>query len=117
MGGGLALSAAGTFPDRVRAAASYHGGRLATDAPDSPHLLASKAGGQLYIGYAENDQSFPDAQRELLVRTLTDAKVPHTMELYKAAHGFAVADLPVYNKEAADRHWRTLLALFQESLD
>jgi carboxymethylenebutenolidase len=73
MGGGLALAAAGTFQDEVKAAASYHGGRLATDAPDSPHLIASRARGQLYIGYAENDQSFPDAQRELLEHTLTRA--------------------------------------------
>jgi carboxymethylenebutenolidase len=117
MGGGLALAAAGTFQDEVKAAASYHGGRLATDAPDSPHLIASRARGQLYIGYAENDQSFPDAQRELLEHTLTEHKVKFTIELYKAAHGFSMVDLPVYNKECADRHWRTMLALFQEYLD
>lgn len=117
MGGGAALAAAGTFADDVKAAASYHGGRLVTDAPDSPHLIAAQAQGQLYIGYAENDQSFPESQRETLEHTLTEHKVPYTIELYKAAHGFAVADLPVYNKEAADRHWRTLLALLQETLD
>jgi carboxymethylenebutenolidase len=116
MGGGPALATAGVLSDRVQAAASYHGGRLATDAPDSPHLLASKARCRLYIGYAENDQSFPEAQRELLEHTLTEAKVPHTMELYKAAHGFAIPDLPPYNKEAADRHWRTLLTLFEACL-
>jgi carboxymethylenebutenolidase len=116
MGGGPAIRAAGAFPDRVFAAASYHGGHLATDAPDSPHVLASKARGRLYIGYAENDSSFPEAQRERLEAALTNAHVVHSMELYKAAHGFAVPDLPVYNREAADRHWQTMLALFRESL-
>jgi carboxymethylenebutenolidase len=98
------------------AAASYHGGHLATAAPDSPHILASKARGRLYIGYAENDNSFPESQRQQLETALTEAHVPHSMELYKAAHGFAVPDLPVYNKEAADKHWDTMLGLFRESL-
>lgn len=116
MGGGPAISAAGKFPDRVCAAASYHGGHLATDASDSPHVLASKARGRLYIGYAENDNSFPEAQRQRLETALTNGHVSFSMELYKAAHGFAVPDLPVYNKEAADRHWQTMLGLFGESL-
>jgi carboxymethylenebutenolidase len=116
MGGGPAISAAGTFPDRVRAAASYHGGHLATDASDSPHILASRARGRLYIGYAENDNSFPDSQRARLETALSAAHVPHTMELYQAAHGFAVPDLPVYDQKAADRHWETMLELFRESL-
>jgi carboxymethylenebutenolidase len=116
MGGGPAISAAGNFPEHVLAAASYHGGHLATAAPDSPHILASKARGRLYIGYAENDNSFPESQRQQLETALTEAHVPHSMELYKAAHGFAVPDLPVYNKEAADKHWDTMLGLFRESL-
>jgi carboxymethylenebutenolidase len=116
MGGGLALRAAGAYPDRVRAAASYHGGNLATDAPDSPHVMACKARGQLYIGYAENDNSFPEAQRERLDAALTEAHVAHTIELYHAAHGWSMPDFPVYDKAAADRHWETLLALFHKSL-
>lgn len=116
MGGGLALSAAGVFPEHVVAAASYHGGRLATDAPDSPHVLASRARGRLYIGYAESDGSFPEAQRQRLEEALTQAGVSHTIERYHAAHGFAVPDFTVYDAAAADRHWETLLALFRESL-
>jgi carboxymethylenebutenolidase len=116
MGGGPAIRAAGQFPDRVFAAASYHGGNLATDAPDSPHILASKARARLYIGYAENDSSFPEMQRQRLETALTNGRVPYTMELYKAAHGFAVPDLPAYNKEAAAKHWQTMLGLFRESL-
>lgn len=116
MGGSAALAAAGRFPGRVRAAASYHGGRLATDAHDSPHLLAPKMKARVYVGYAENDNGFQEPQRELLDKSLTDANVPHTIELYHAAHGFTMADLPVYNKDEAERHWTTMLALFAETL-
>lgn len=116
MGGGPAIGAAGTFPDRVAAAASYHGGNLATDAPDSPHTVASRARGRLYIGYAQNDASFPEAQRERLEGALDAARVTYAVELYHAGHGFAVADLPPYDKVAADRHWDTLLSLFREAL-
>jgi carboxymethylenebutenolidase len=115
MGGGYALRAAGTFPDRVVAAASYHGGHLVTDAPDSPHLVASRAAGRLYIGYAEDDRSFPDEQRDVLEATLTAARVAHTIERYHARHGFAVPDHAVYDERAAARHWETLLALFGDA--
>jgi carboxymethylenebutenolidase len=115
MGGGYALRAAGTFVDRVVAGASYHGGGLATDAPDSPHVIAARTKGALYIGYAENDHSFPDAQREQLVAALTAAHVPYTIECYHARHGFAVPDHPVYDEAAAARHWETLLALFGDA--
>jgi len=116
MGGGPALGAAGAFPGRVAAAASYHGGRLATDAADSPHLLAARAKGRLYIGYAENDSSFPDTQRQKLEDALTQARVSYAIERYHAAHGFAVPDLPPYDEEAARRHWDTLLDLFATTL-
>jgi carboxymethylenebutenolidase len=116
MGGGPALRAAGAFPDRVVAAASYHGGNLATDAPESPHLLASKSRGPLYIGYSENDNGFPEAQRDRLDTALTEANVVHTIELYHAAHGFTMTDFPVYNEQAAERHWETLLAFFGKAL-
>jgi carboxymethylenebutenolidase len=116
MGGGPALRAAGTFPDRVAAAASYHGGRLATDTPDSPHVVASSARGRLYVGYAENDASFPEDQRQRLEQALTRAGMSYTIERYHAPHGFAVPDLPAYDETAAARHWTTLLALFRDAL-
>lgn len=115
MGGGYALRAAGTFADRVVAAASYHGGHLATEAPDSPHLVASRAKGRVYVGYAEDDHSFPDAQRVTLDAALTAAGVRHTIERYHARHGFAVPDHAVYDEAAAARHWDTLLTLFGEA--
>lgn len=116
MGGGPALAAAGRFPDRIAAAASYHGGRLATDHAESPHVAAARARGRVYIGYAENDPSFPEEQRHRIETALTSARVRFAMELYHAAHGFAVPDLPAYNQPAADRHWLTLLELLGETL-
>ena len=116
MGGSAALAAAGHHPDCVRAVAIYHGGRLATDAPDSPHLLAPHMRASVYVGYAENDKGFDESQRALLDRTLTDADVEHTIELYHAAHGFTMADLPVYDKTEAERHWTTMLELFDKTL-
>jgi len=118
MGGGMALTAAGAYPDRVAAAASFHGGRLATDHAESPHLLAPKMRGHIYVACAENDASFPDDQRILLEKSLVDAGVRHVIETYAGArHGFAVPDNPSYDQPAAERHWTSLLQLFRETLE
>jgi carboxymethylenebutenolidase len=116
MGGLMSLTAAGTYPDRIAAAASYHGGRLATDAPDSPHLLAPKMKARVYIGGAMEDQSFPDEMKQRLEHALTEGGVDHTIETYEAKHGWVFRDTPVYDAVAAERHWQTLLALFDASL-
>jgi carboxymethylenebutenolidase len=117
MGGGYALRAAGTFPDRVVAAASFHGGALATDAPDSPHRLAPTMSGRIYVGVASQDHSFDDAQRERLRAALEDAGVDYDIDVYEGAkHGFAVTGHPVYDPAAAERHWDALLKLFREAL-
>ena len=104
MGGGLPLTAAGRFPDRVGAAASFHGGQIATTAPDSPHLLAGAMTATVYVAGAENDASFDDEQFDRLSTALTDAGVDHTLVTYPAAHGFAVPDNPTYDEAAAARH-------------
>jgi len=116
MGGRLALYAAGHFGDRVTSAASYHGGGLATDAPDSPHRLAPKMKGRVYVAGAINDASFDDAQKARLETALTDAGVDHEIETYNALHGFVPRDTPVHDADAEERHWRTLLSLFRETL-
>jgi carboxymethylenebutenolidase len=117
MGGGYALSAAGTFPDRVVAAASFHGGSLATDKPDSPHRLAPKMRASVYIGAAEIDASFPPEQQVRLGQALADAQVPHKIEIYpKAKHGFAVTGHIVFDHEAAELHWRRLVELLKGAL-
>jgi carboxymethylenebutenolidase len=116
MGGLMSLTAAGTYPDRIVAAASYHGGRLATDAPDSPHLLAPKMKARVYVAGAIEDQSFPDDMKERLEQALTEAGVDHKIETYPAKHGWVFRDTPVYDAAAAERHWQTLVALLGSKL-
>jgi carboxymethylenebutenolidase len=116
MGGLMSLTAAGTYPEQIVAAASYHGGRLATDAPDSPHLLAPKMRARLYIGGAIEDQSFPDDMKARLEQALTEAGVDHRIETYQAKHGWVFRDTPVYDAAAAERHWQSLDELFAATL-
>jgi carboxymethylenebutenolidase len=116
MGGGLSLNAAGRFPDRVAAAASFHGGRIATEAPDSPHLLADAMTAKVYVAGAENDASFDDEQFERLSAALVDAGVDHELLTYPALHGFAVPDNPTYDEAAAARHWQALESLYDSTL-
>jgi carboxymethylenebutenolidase len=116
MGGLMSLTAAGTYPDRIAATASYHGGRLATDAPDSPHLLAPKIKSRVYIAGAIEDASFPDEMKARLEDALTKAGVHHTIETYQAKHGWVFRDTPVYDAAAAERHWKSMVALFDARL-
>jgi carboxymethylenebutenolidase len=116
MGGLMSLTAAGTYPDRILATASYHGGRLATDSPESPHLLAPKMKSRVYIGGAIQDASFPDEMKARLEEALTHAGVDHKIETYQAKHGWVLRDTPVYDAAAAERHWQTLIALFDATL-
>jgi carboxymethylenebutenolidase len=116
MGGLMSLTAAGTFPDRIAATASYHGGRLATDAPDSPHLLAPKIESRVYIAGAIEDASFPDEMKARLDKSLRDARVNYQIETYPAKHGWVFRDTPVYDADAAERHWRSLVALLDATL-
>jgi carboxymethylenebutenolidase len=117
MGGGFAISALGRFPDRVAVAASFHGASLATDKEDSPHLLAPRMRGRLYIGVAAIDPGFPKEQQERLEVALRTAGVNYTLETYEhAKHGFAVTGHMVYDRDASERHWATLLELLRETL-
>ncbi|MFE0254210.1 dienelactone hydrolase family protein [Streptomyces sp. NPDC059010] len=116
MGAALALRTAGTYPDRVAAAAGFHGGRLATDAPDSPHLVAEHITAELYFAHADADQSMPPEQMELLDAALTAAGVRHRSEVYEGAHhGYTQADTAVYDEAAAERHWAALLDLLKRT--
>jgi carboxymethylenebutenolidase len=117
MGGGMAITAAGTYPDRVAAAASFHGGRLATDDPASPHLLAPQITAELLIAGADNDASYPIEMHEALITALDAAGVHHHTEIYTgAAHGWMKTDFPVYDAAAAERGWTAMLALFARKL-
>jgi carboxymethylenebutenolidase len=113
MGGAISLTVAGIYPDRITAAASFHGGNLATDSELSPHLLAPKIKGCIYVAGADQDSSYPPEMAQRLEEALSNASVDHRCEIYPGAlHGWTMTDFPVYNEPAAERHWRELLALF-----
>jgi len=116
MGGGMAITAAGTYPDRFAAVASFHGGNLATDAPTSPHLSAPRIKAEVYVAAAENDGSYPPAMAERFEKALADAGVRYTAETYPAAHGWMKTDFPVYDAVQAERGWVAMLALFARNL-
>jgi carboxymethylenebutenolidase len=116
MGGRMSLIAAGTYPDRIAAAAAYHPGGLVTDAPDSPHLLAPKIVARVYVGGASEDAGFTDEHRAQLDGALTKAGVDHVVEKYPAKHGWVPRDTPVHDPAQAERHWQTLLALLDAKL-
>jgi carboxymethylenebutenolidase len=117
MGGGIAFRAAGTFPDRIAAAASFHGGNLATDAEDSPHLLAPKITAKVLVAGADEDRGFDEAQCERLAAAFKAAGLDAEVSIWKGArHGWVPTDMPVYNRDAAERHWAELIALFDSVL-
>lgn len=112
MGGRTSLIVAGRVPDRVAAAASFHGGGLVTDTDDSPHLLADRMSATVYVGGAQNDASFTADHAEQLDKALTAAGVEHTIEWYSAGHGFAVPDNAPHDPAAAERHWDAMTDVF-----
>ncbi|MGW4303666.1 dienelactone hydrolase family protein [Streptomyces sp. NPDC004646] len=116
MGARLVLRTAATHPDRVAAGAGFHGGNLATEEPDSPHLGAGDITAELYFGHADQDHSLPKSQRDRLENALTSAGVRHTAEVYPGAtHGYTQSDTTAYNEEATERHWRALLDLLHRT--
>ncbi|RUW19973.1 dienelactone hydrolase family protein [Mesorhizobium sp. M4B.F.Ca.ET.215.01.1.1] len=117
MGGARALNAAASYPDRIAAAASFHGGNLASDAADSPHRKAASIKARVYVGVAGVDRSFPPEQSARLAEALRVAEVDHAIENYVGvAHGWCVPDHSVYDAAAAERHWKRLTTLFAETL-
>jgi carboxymethylenebutenolidase len=119
LGGPYVLKTAALFPDRIGAGASFHGGFLATDKPDSPHLLASKIKARLYFAIASDDDAREPAVKDKLIQAFTAAKVRAEIEVFaNARHGWCVPDhKPAANNKAdAERAWRRLLALYKEGL-
>ena len=116
MGGGMAITAAGRWPDRFAAVASFHGGNLATDAAESPHLLAPAIEAELHIGAAHKEGSYPPAMAERFEQALTAANVCFTARTYPALHGWMMPDFPVYDEAAAEDGWGAMLGLFGRTL-
>ncbi len=116
MGGNVSLTAAGAFPGRFAAVASFHGSNLATDQPDSPHRFVKNISGRVYVAGAVEDKSFTDEQKDRLEQALSDAGVEHLIETYPGArHGFAVPDHPMSDPASAERHWNALFGLLKEA--
>ena len=122
MGGALALRTAAASPDRVGAAASFHGGGLVTDRPDSPHTLASRIKARLYVGIASNDDARQPEAKDTLRAAFAAANVPAEIEVYQSLHGWCMPDMPseagkpIYNQPDAERAWAKLLALYEVAL-
>jgi carboxymethylenebutenolidase len=122
MGGPLVVRTAAAVPGRIGAGASFHGGGLVTDKPDSPHLLAPKIKARMYFGVAMNDdQKQPDA-KDKLRESFAAAHVPATVEVYPAKHGWCVPDMPkdsgvpLYSEAQAELAWSKLLYLYKGAL-
>ena len=123
MGGALVVRTAATLPNRIGAGASFHGGGLVTDKPDSPYRLAPKIKASMYFGVAANDDARQPEAKDKLREAFAAAHVPAEVEVYAGTlHGWCVPDMPkqngtpVYNQPAAERAWGKLLALYQANL-
>lgn len=118
MSGPFSLWSAAEFPDRVAAAASFHGVRLCTDSPESPHRFASAIKAEVYIGCAQTDPWAPPEMIQALDGHLKTASVRYRIETYpETQHGFVFPKREnVYHKLSAERHWERLLALLRRNL-
>jgi carboxymethylenebutenolidase len=117
MGGPIAFRTAAAMPDRVGAAASFHGGGLVTDMPNSPHLQVSKTKAQLLIAIAANDDMRSPNEKNVLKETFAKVNQPAEIEVYTgAAHGWCPPDSQVYNEAQAEKAWSRLLALYGKAL-
>jgi carboxymethylenebutenolidase len=116
MGGPMAFRTAAAMPDRVGAVASFHGGGLVTEQPNSPHLQASKTKAQFLIAIASNDDQRSPNEKNVLKETFESAKLPAEIEVYSGAHGWCPPDSRVYNEPDAEKAWARLLALYGKAL-
>ena len=116
MGGPFTVRTAAANPVRVGAIASFHGGGLVTDAPDSPHLLFDDMRAAMLIAIAQNDDERAPMHKDVLRQAATAAGRTAEIEVYPAQHGWCTIDSPVYAEVEAERAWSRMLALFAASL-
>jgi carboxymethylenebutenolidase len=117
MGGRAGWRIAAAYPERVAALGAFHTGGLVTDGDDSPHLQAGELDAEVYLGHADNDRSMTPDNIATLDRALDDAGVQHETEVYTGAgHGYTMADTPVYDEAAAERHFDALFALLDRTV-
>ena len=117
MGGPIIMRTAAAIPDRIGAAASFHGGGLVTDKEDSPHLLIPKMQAKLLIAIAENDDEREPFSKYTLEEAFKKHSIDAEIEVYAdALHGWCPPDSAVYNEVQAEKAWSRLLALFDKAL-
>jgi carboxymethylenebutenolidase len=117
MGGPFVLRTAATLPDRIGAGATFHGGGLVTEKPDSPHLLIPRMKAHYLIAIAENDDQREPETKNVLRESFAKTRLPAEIEVYAGTmHGWCPPDSHVYNKEQAEKAWSRMLALFSNSL-
>jgi carboxymethylenebutenolidase len=117
MGGRHVLCAAGHFPQHFVASASLHGTAMISDRADSPHRLAGKFRGELYCGYGEHDRHTPPELVAELAKLLTDGAADFSYLVHRGAeHGYALPDRDVFDKQAANRDWERIFAMFRRRL-
>jgi len=116
MGGPMAFRTSAAVPDRVGAVASFHGGGLVTNMPNSPHLQASKTKAQFLIAIASNDDMQRPDEKNVLKDTFSKANLPAEIEVYKGAHGWCPPDSGVYLEPDAEKAWSRLLVLYGKAL-
>ena len=116
MGGPIAFRTSAAVPERVGAVASFHGGGLVTDLPNSPHLQAAKSKAQFLIAIASNDDHRSPNEKNVLKETFEKAKLLAEIEVYSGAHGWCPPDSRVYNEADAEKAWKRLLALYGKAL-
>jgi len=117
MGGPIAFRTAAAVAERVGAVASFHGGGLVTDQPNSPHLQAAKTKAQFLIAIAANDDQRAPKDKDVLKETFAKVSLPAEIEVYEgAAHGWCPPDSGVYNEPQAEKAWSRLLALYGKAL-
>ena len=116
MGGPISFRTAAAVPDRIGAVASFHGGGLVLDAPNSPHLQAAKTKAQFLVAIADNDDKRAPNEKDVLKETFAKANLPAEIEVYAGAHGWCPPDSQVYNQPPAEKAWSRLLALYGKAL-
>ena len=116
MGGPIAFRTAAAVPDRVGAVASFHGGGLVSQNPNSPHLQAAQTKAHFLVAIASNDDQRSPNDKNVLKETFDQAKLPAEIEVYGGAHGWCPPDSTVYNEPDAEKAWNRLLALYGKAL-
>ncbi len=117
MSGPLVMALAQNMPDKVGAIASIHGAWVVTDQEDSPHTQIDKIKAEVYFGWAVDDPTATEEERQIMDQAMKDAGINYRIELMEGAlHGFAPPGGERYNRAASERHWERVHAMFQRNL-